>query len=128
MIINMNKKTVISRKPFYAVSFFARGRGMIWRTFEDFDAMVFRGCSSIHMLFMRMPLDVIYLDIDNKICKLSENLKPWCFFDGARKARAVIELPVGSIRKSQCEVGDYCDLDAIWDENIELEYSKSLES
>lgn len=126
MIINMNKKTVVSHKPFYAVNFFTRGRGMIWREFDGFDAMVFRGCSSIHMLFMKMPLDVIYLDIDNKICKLSENLKPWCFFDGHRKARAVIELPSGSIKLSNCEVGDYLDLDAVWDDNLELEFSESL--
>ncbi len=125
MIINMNKKTVISKKPLYAVNFFVRGRGMIWRTFGEFDSMVFRGCSSIHMLFMRMPLDIIYLDNDNKICKLSEGLKPWCFFDGSRVARAVIELPVGVIKLAKCEIGDYCDLDAVWCDDLELQYSES---
>ena len=112
MIHNLTKKTVIARKSFVAMTFPDRARGLIARDFQNFDAMVFNNCSAIHTMFMTMNIDVLFVDKDNKICGLRKNLGPWIPFVKAPGAVSVIELPVGTIERSNTERGDAIDLNA----------------
>lgn len=112
MIHNLTKKTVIARKSFVAMTFHDRARGLIARDFQDFDAMVFNHCSSIHTMFMSMSIDVLFIDRDNKVCGLRKNLNPWVPFVRAPGAVSVIELPVGTIERSNTEKDDLVDLNA----------------
>ncbi len=112
MIWNLTKKTVISKKPVAANSFVSRARGMIGKKFENFDAMIFYNCNSIHTMLMSIPLDVIFLNKSNKICEIRENLVPWKPFVRAEEAWAVIEWPVGTVKNSNTEKGDILDLNA----------------
>lgn len=112
MIHNLTKKTVIARKSFVAMTFHDRARGMIARDFQNFDAMVFNNCSSIHTMFMSISIDVLFIDRNNKICGLRKNLNPWVPFVRAPGAVSVIELPVGTIERSNTEKDDLVDLNA----------------
>ena len=112
MIHNLTKKTVIARKTFVAMTFHDRARGLIARDFQDFDAMVFNNCSSIHTMFMSMSIDVPFVDMNNKICGLRRNLEPWVPFVRAPGTFCVIELPVGTIERSNTEKDDVIDLNA----------------
>ena len=112
MIHNLTKKTVIARKSFVAMTFHDRARGLIARDFQDFDAMVFNNCSSIHTMFMSMNIDVLFVDRNNKICGLRRNLNPWVPLVRAPGAVSVIELPVGTIERSNTEKDDVIDLNA----------------
>lgn len=105
MITNATKNTVVAHQPIVARSFLMRLRGMIGRHFEQFDAMIFERAGAIHMFFMSIPIDVIFLDTENHVCGLCSNLRPWRTA-GFRNAETVIELPTGSIKKSQTEHGD----------------------
>ncbi len=67
--------------------------------------MRFDPASSLHMLFMRFAIDVIYFDRDERVVKLVADLKPWRF-TAARGARGAYELPSGVIATTDIEVGD----------------------
>ena len=49
---------------------------------------------SIHTFFMRFPIDVVFLDREQRVVRVVPNLRPWRTA-GVRKARAVLELAAG---------------------------------
>lgn len=112
MIYNLSKKSLIARKARHAEGVYERGRGMIGRSFDGFDAMVFERCDAIHTCFMGSSIDVLFIDGENKVLKTMESLKPWRLLVHCKDARAVIELPPGAIGKSMTEPGDAVDLRA----------------
>lgn len=57
--------------------------------------LLIRPCSSIHTLFMRFPIDVIFLDDQDRVVKVVRNLAPWRMARGGWKARTVVEVQSG---------------------------------
>jgi uncharacterized membrane protein (UPF0127 family) len=55
-------------------------------------------CDSVHMLFMRFPIDVVFLDSENRVVKVAHSLAPWRLAFGGRGARKALELPAGTAR------------------------------
>ncbi len=62
--------------------------------------------SSIHTFFMRFPLDVLFLDTDNKVLHLYQALPPWRVSRIVRGSKRIAELPPGAIAGSGTQVGD----------------------
>jgi uncharacterized membrane protein (UPF0127 family) len=67
--------------------------------------MRFQPAGSIHTMFMRFPIDVLFLDADECVLKVVHNLEPWRFA-AARGAKYVVELPSGTLVRHDIEVGD----------------------
>ena len=112
MIINLSKKTLLARCPQVATGLLARGRGMIGRDFSDFDALVFHNCNSVHTMFMRINIDLLFVDIENSVCGVRENLPPWRLLLRDPHAVTFIELPAGAAAMARIEPGDRIDLNA----------------
>jgi len=87
-----------------------RMRGLLGRAgLEPDQGMLFRPAGSIHMMFMRFPLDVVFCDRDLVVLGVERDLKPWR--TAARKgAKVVVELPVGAA--AGVESGDRLFLEA----------------
>lgn len=62
--------------------------------------------SGIHMFFMRIPLDVLFLD-EGKVVVDKVHLKPWQMYNPREPARFVVELEKGA--SSGTEIGDKLD-------------------
>jgi uncharacterized membrane protein (UPF0127 family) len=62
-------------------------------------------CESIHMFFMKFAIDVIYLDRKKRVKKVVRALAPWRL-SMCLPAHSVIELPTGTIDRTQTAVGD----------------------
>lgn len=62
-------------------------------------------CNSIHMFFMKYPIDVIFLDVNDSICKLVHNIKPWQM-SAKLGAHSVLEVAAGSIQRHGLTIGD----------------------
>jgi uncharacterized membrane protein (UPF0127 family) len=62
-------------------------------------------CNSIHMFFMQHPLDVIYLDVNNIVCKLVSNIQPW-HMSAKLRAHSVLEIAAGGIHRHGVQLGD----------------------
>jgi len=69
-----------------------------------------RPCSSIHMFFMRFPIDAVFVDGDGRIVRLYEAIRPWRVTRIVRRAKAVLELPAGTARSHRLNVGDMITL------------------
>ncbi|MEO6350832.1 MAG: DUF192 domain-containing protein [Candidatus Limnocylindrales bacterium] len=95
-----------------ARSLLARTLGLMGRsTLESGRGMYLPGTNSIHMLFMRFPIDCVFVgaplpDGSRHVVGLRENLQPWrSVVWWARGARGAVEVPAGSARAAGIQVG-----------------------
>ena len=87
---------VVCARCALATSFWTRFRGLMGRTSLDPDeGMLFRPAGSIHMFFMRFPIDAVFCDRDLRVLKVVRELAPWRTA-GARRAKVVLELAAGA--------------------------------
>ncbi|MTI82198.1 MAG: DUF192 domain-containing protein [Firmicutes bacterium] len=63
-------------------------------------------CSSVHSFFMRYPIDVIFLDEENRVLRILHSLRPFRFGPLVRGAKVALELPAGRCTSSSTRVGD----------------------
>lgn len=68
--------------------------------------LLIRPCSGVHCMFMSIPIDVVYVDRDDRVVALDERLAPWAVGRIYRAAKYVIELPAGTITATGTQVGD----------------------
>lgn len=122
MILNLTRKTILSKTPRRAAGFSERLFGMIGRKFTAFDAMVFDHCNAIHTCFMTESIDVIFVSKDAKVLKTIQNLSSWRPFVYCKNAFYVIELPLGIISCTGTAEGDLLDLACV----LKPELEKSL--
>lgn len=89
---------------------FQRMRGLLGKSsLPPGEGIWFPRTSSIHMWFMRFPIDVVYLDRELRVKKTVEALKPWRF-SGARGSRSTLELAAGALATLDLRIGDLLTL------------------
>ena len=87
--------TVVCERCLLAETPVARMRGLLGRSgLPAGEGLLLRPAASIHMAFMRFPIDAVFLDSTDRVVKVVAELKPWRMA-GCRGARAVLELPAG---------------------------------
>jgi uncharacterized protein len=57
------------------------------------------------MLFMRFPIDAVFLDEELQVIHIAADLRPWRAA-GKRGAKAVLELPAGECERRGLAVGE----------------------
>jgi hypothetical protein len=88
--------TVVCAKCELAETFWPKFRGLMGRSSLPADeGMLFRPAGSIHMFFMRFPIDVVFCDRELRVVKVVRGLKPWRTA-AARRAKVTIELAAGA--------------------------------
>lgn len=68
--------------------------------------MLIEPCNSIHMFFMRYPLDIVFLDKAGKVVFIYRGIKPWRMGRIVRGAKSALELPEGTIDRTDTQIGD----------------------
>jgi hypothetical protein len=85
---------------------YERTRGLLGSRFLDQGyGLLITPCNSIHTLFMRMSIDVLFLNRNNTIMAMKENMHPFRFAM-CYGAASVLELMAGQIRISGMQNGD----------------------
>ena len=74
------------------------------------DGLLIEHSPSIHMFFMRYPIDAVFLDARGRVTKTSQALQPWQVVWYARGARDCLELPVGRVAQTGTRVGDILEI------------------
>lgn len=106
-IINQTKETVLASCALKADTVFSRLKGLLGRQeIEKNEALIITDCRSVHMFFMKFAIDVVFVDRQNKVVGIVENIKPFQMSTYFFRSAAAIELPVGRIKESQTEKGD----------------------
>ena len=102
---------VVCERCLVADSYWLRLKGLLGRkTLPEDEGIFLSPCSSIHMLFMRFPIDAIFLDRDLQVLKVAPGLRPWRMA-AKRRARSVLELPAGTCERRGVREGDRLLLD-----------------
>ena len=97
---------VVCERCLLAEAPLARMRGLLGRaSLSAEEGILLRPASSIHMWFMRFPIDAVFLDGDLRVLRVVEKLKPWRVA-AARGANAVLELPAGAAEWRGLQTGD----------------------
>ena len=102
----------VTRRVTLARSFWGRFRGLMGRASLADDEGVYLASNSIHMLFMRFPIDALFLsapDTDGvrRVVGVRPTLRPWSgLVMPVKGAQGVVELPAGAIERAGLSVGD----------------------
>jgi uncharacterized membrane protein (UPF0127 family) len=66
-------------------------------------------CEAVHTFFMKFALDLIYIDRKRRVKSVVRNVRPWRF-SMCLPAHSVLELPVGTIDRTETQIGDQLEL------------------
>jgi uncharacterized membrane protein (UPF0127 family) len=75
-----------------ANNFFLRFAGFMFQKNPDY-ALLFENCASVHTFFMRVDLDIVFLDKNGQIVKSRKNVKPWRIVFPVKNAVSILEIP-----------------------------------
>lgn len=95
-----------------ARSFWGRFRGLMGHATLAADEGLYLPVNSIHMLFMRFPIDALFLDAPDdeglqRVVATRPGLRPWTgIVLPVRGAAGVVELPAGAIERAGLVAGD----------------------
>ncbi len=93
-----------------ASGLWSRFWGLMFRKeLPEGQALLLTPCSSVHCFFMRFPIDVVFLDGDNRVTKIVPAMKPWRIAAGGGGKQA-LELPAGKASQARLKVGDQVSL------------------
>lgn len=108
---NKKKGAILADRGEVAKDFTSRGLGLLGRKeFPSGSGLFLTPCSSVHMFFMKFPIDLVYVDKNMRVVKIVRNLKPWRISFGGFKARSVFEFPSGTINDQNVEIGDIIEI------------------
>jgi uncharacterized membrane protein (UPF0127 family) len=84
----------------------ARMKGLLGRAeLRAGEGILLRPASSIHMWFMRFPIDAVFLDEELRVLKVVPGLRPWRIAS-RRGARAVLEIAAGEAERRGLAEGE----------------------
>jgi uncharacterized membrane protein (UPF0127 family) len=109
---NTARNTILGETIEVASTAAQKVRGLLGREcLEDGHGLLFKHCSSLHTFFMSFPIDVVFTDRNGKVLKAASDVKPFKLVAAPLRAYYAIELPAGSIARSNTREGDVLSFD-----------------
>ncbi|MEX2080794.1 MAG: DUF192 domain-containing protein [Dehalococcoidia bacterium] len=98
IVRNVTREAVLVEDLEAATGMVSRFLGLMFRReLAPGAGLLIRPCGSIHMLFMRFPLDAVFFDKEERVTKVARNVRPWRGLAfGGRGSKAVLELAAGA--------------------------------
>ncbi len=104
---NITRGTVLAHSAQVADNIVTRFLGLQGRAkLDEGHGMVIRPCSGIHTMFMRFPIDVLYVNKEDRVVHVEAAIPPWRVGRVMRASRYVVELPAGTAARTGTRVGD----------------------
>jgi len=105
-IINQRNNQVVATDVLTAFDSATRRTGLLKHdSLREGSALVIAPTNAIHTFFMRFAIDVAFVRRDGLVVKVRHALPPWRMA-AALRGHAVIELPAGTLRRSDTAAGD----------------------
>ncbi len=118
MARNLTRGTVLAESVEHATGLWAKFKGLMGRpTLAAGTALWLPGSNGIHMMFMRFPIDAVFLGRPDDagarpVVSVHERLPAWRgLVPLVSGAHGVLELPTGTVAATGTAVGDQIALD-----------------
>jgi uncharacterized membrane protein (UPF0127 family) len=115
--LNRTRATILCARLEAAGGLRGQSRGLLGRDGLAADAgMLFRSSLPLmwmHMMFMRFPIDIVFLNSENKVIRICHDLHPWRLSPIVFGARTALELAAGAAAVSSTAIGDSIEFAAI---------------
>lgn len=106
-VFNQTRNVLLVSQGREANNFWLRLRGLLGVTgLQPGEGLILVGEKSIHTLFMKIPIDVVYTDKHLKVIRTDINMVPYRLGPLILESAFVVEMPVGTIISTATEVGD----------------------
>ena len=111
-VTNITRGTTVGESVELANTSLKRMVGLLGRRGLDAGGGLWiKPSSGVHTFGMAFKIDVVGLDRDLKVIKLWRCLAPFRLTAVSMKLRSVLELPCGTIARSQTHIGDRIQID-----------------
>jgi hypothetical protein len=105
-LINKTSNIIISENVMVANTYFKRLKGLMFtKELSNQSALHIIPCNEIHTFNMRYSIDVLYLDKNNNILAIEEEMKPGKIGKRVNNAQSVVELPSGKVKRVNVKTG-----------------------
>jgi len=102
-----DKEILILHDIEVAESFFSKLTGLIFKkNLKEGSGFLIENCNNIHTLWMRFPIDVLYLDEGGRILHMLYSVKPFRFTSSIKGAVKVLEIKSKAAAGLGLKVGD----------------------
>ena len=103
-IQNSRNNAIISENGKYAIKFLDQALGLLLRSNPR--SLLFKTRFGIHTLFLSHFIDVLIIDDIFVVRQKKEQLSPFSFSFWNPTYKYVLELPAGTIQKTDTQIGD----------------------
>ena len=105
-LVKRETNEVILENAEVADTFISRFLGLMGKKYLPEDAgLIIQPCNSVHCFFMRFPIDVIFVDSDDRVVHIMPAMKPGKISPIVRKAKYVIESNANTLSE-KLRIGD----------------------
>ena len=105
-VIRKDNGQLIANEVRSAETFWSRLRGLTFaKTLNEQSGLYLSPCRSIHTWFMKIPIDVVYLDAKNVVVATECSLDPWKMGKHAKGTKKVVELAAGKVAAEEIQPG-----------------------
>jgi uncharacterized membrane protein (UPF0127 family) len=103
--IELESGEVVCERCLMATNSALRFRGLMGKKeLPAGEGILLRPCSSVHTMFMRFPIDVVFCDGDLRVLAVAPKVPKWRM-RGQRGAKVAIELSAGEARRRDVDSG-----------------------
>lgn len=108
---NRARDQVLGSRVAVATGFWSRLRGLLGRgRLRRHEGLLIDPCRAVHMVGMRYPIDVAFLDPHRRVVATYDSLAPGRLTAFHPEARSALELPSGVLAATATIVGDLLEL------------------
>ncbi|HJV64139.1 MAG TPA: DUF192 domain-containing protein [Geomonas sp.] len=105
--VNTRSGQLLAANLSVAATFLSRSKGLLGRQrLSAGEGLLIAPCNGVHTFFMKFPIDVIFLDKENRIIGAREHLPPYRITRVLFSCVRVLELPAGTLTASGTVPGD----------------------
>lgn len=107
----------LGRRVVVADTFWTRLKGLLGAPpLRPGEGMLLDPCQAVHMYGMKQALDVAFLEDEGRVIATYHDLRPGQRSKYHGKARQALELPVGTLRRTDTRIGDRLDVRLVSDD------------
>lgn len=110
LIRNLTRDTLLASAAEVADRGASRRKGLLGRDeLSEGDGLWIVPCEAVHTFGMRFPIDLVYLSRGRRVKKVCSAVPAWRV-SACLTAQSVLELPAGTVLKTQTQIGDQIEL------------------